>query len=264
NQEVENIRAAWRRAIIAVDVDLIERAIEGLFFFYEMRSWFSEGAESFAQAAARLSELQGASATQQTRRVWGKVLGGQGWCTFQVGRQAEGRALLEQSLTILRSLEVPGELVFPLNYLASGAYYSGDYEQAKQLAEEALQVSLACGDKHGVAVAKTVLGQIAYLVGRYEDARRYSRESLATERELGNRWGLVFTLVSLGRVDQALGAYEEARRSFQEGLAIRTAFGDTRGTALCLNYLGDTARGLADYGEARWYYQESLALFKQI
>jgi predicted ATPase/DNA-binding SARP family transcriptional activator len=264
NQEIENIRVAWRRAVVAEDVDLIERAIEGLFLFYEMRSWFNEGAEAFAQAAARLSELHAASATQQTRRVWGKVLGRQGWCTFQMGRQAEGRALLEQSLAILRSLEAPGELVFPLNYLASGAYYSGDYEQANQLAEEALRVSLACRDQHGVAVAKTVLGQIAYLVGRYEDARRYSRESLATERELGNSWGLVFTLVSLGRVDQALGAYEEAQRSFQEGLAIRAAFGDTRGTALCLNYLGDTAHALADFGEARRCYQESLALFKEI
>jgi predicted ATPase len=264
NQEVENIRAAWRRAATADDIDLIERAIEGLFLFYEMRSWFSEGAEAFAQAAARLSELHAASPTQQTRRVWGKLLGRQGWCTFQVGRQAEGRALLEQSLALLRSLETPSELVFPLNYLASGAYYSGDYEQANQLAQEALRVSLACRDQHGVAVAKTVLGQIAYLVGRYEDARRYSRESLVTERDLGNRWGLVFTLVSLGRVDLALGAYEEARRSFQEGLAIRAAFGDTRGTALCLNYLGDTAHALADFGEARRCYQESLALFKEI
>jgi tetratricopeptide (TPR) repeat protein len=264
NQEVENIRAAWRRAVMLGDGDLIERAIEGLFLFYEMRGWFSEGDEAFAQAAARLSELHGIAPTQQTLRVWGKVLGRLGWCTFQVGRQAEGRALLEQSLAILRSLEIPGELVFPLNYLASGAYYSGDYEQANQLAEEALQVSLACRDQHGVAVAKTVLGQIAYLVGRYEDARRYSRESLATERELGNRWGLVFTLVSLGRVDQALGAYQEARRSFQEGLAIRAAFGDTRGTALCLNDLGDTAHALADFGEASRCYQESLALFKEI
>jgi hypothetical protein len=118
------------------NVDLIERASEGLFLFYEMRSWFSEGAEAFAQAAACLSELHATSATQQIRRVWGKVLGRQGWCTFQVGRQAVGRALLEQSLAILRALEAPSELVFPLNYLASGAYYSGDYEQANQLAEQ--------------------------------------------------------------------------------------------------------------------------------
>jgi predicted ATPase/DNA-binding SARP family transcriptional activator len=264
NREVENIRVAWRRAVMVGDGDLIERAIEGLFLFYEMRGWFSEGAEAFAQAAVRSGELHGIAPTQQTMRVWGKVLGRQGWCTFQVGRQAQGRALLEQSLAILRSVDSPNELVFPLNYLASGAYYSGDYEQANQLAEEALRVSLACRDQHGVAVAKTVLGQIAYLVGRYEDARRYSRESLATERELGNRWGLVFTLVSLGRVDQALGAYQEARRSFQEGLAIRAAFGDTRGTALCLNDLGDTAHALDDRAEARRCYQASLALFKEI
>jgi predicted ATPase/DNA-binding SARP family transcriptional activator len=264
NQEIENVRAAWRSAITIGDIDLIEGAAEGLFFFFEMRSWFAEGAEAFALAAARLAELQLASPTPQSRRVWGKVLARQGWCTFQIGRLVEARALLDQSLAILRELETPAELVFPLNYLASVAYYSGDYDQANQLAAEALRVSLAAGDRHGLAVAKTVLGQIAYLVGRYEQARDYSLESLAVERELGNRWGMVFTLISLGRVDQALGAYEEARRSFEEGLAIRKAFGDTRGIALCSNYLGDTARALADYDEAGRCYRESLALFKEI
>jgi DNA-binding SARP family transcriptional activator/predicted ATPase len=264
NLEIENIRAAWRWAVTAARVDLIEQAAESLFFFYEMRSWFSEGVEAFAQAAALLAALHAAAPTEQTRRVWGKLLARQGWCAFQVGRQAEARALLEQSLAIARPLGADAEIVFPLNYLASVAYYSGDYDLADQLAEEALRASRACGDRHGLAVAKTVLGQIAYLVGRYEEARRYSSESLAIERELGNRWGMVFALISLGRVDQALGAYAEARRSFQEGLAIRQAFGDTRGIALCLNYLGDTAQAMGDDAEARRRYQESLRLFKEI
>ena len=143
-------------------------------------------------------------------------------------------------------------------------YYSGDYVEAEQLVQEALRLSLACDDRHGAAVAKTILGQIAYLVGRYEDARRHSQESIAIEREQGNRWGIGFALISLGRVDQALGEYEEARRSFQEGLAIREQLGDARGIALCLDHLGDTEEALANYGAARRWYQESLARFQEI
>jgi tetratricopeptide (TPR) repeat protein len=155
-------------------------------------------------------------------------------------------------------------LVSPLNHLAAVSYYAGDYAEANRLVDEALAISTACGDRYGMAVAKTILGQIAYLVGQYDDAQHHSHESLAIERELGNRWGTVFTLISLGRVAQALGEYQQARRYFEEGLAIRQGLNDLRGVALCLNQLGDVATALGDHGDARWRYQESLALFKEI
>ncbi len=253
NLEIENIRGAWRWALAEGHIELISQASDSLFYFYETRGWFQEGAEVFAMAAGRISDLDLQHPRRETGIARGKLLAHQGWCAFQVGRQAEARGLLEQSQWILRSLEAQAELVLPLNYLAAAAYYSGDYAEADQLAEEALRLSLACGDQHGAAVAKTILGQIAYLVGRYEDARRHSQESIAIERELGNRWGMVFALISLGRVDQALGEYEEARRSFQEGLAIREMLGDARGIALCLDHLGDTEEALGNYSTARQY-----------
>src|SRR5262249_54564916 len=161
-----------------------------------MRSWFQEGVEVFAEAAPRFA----GAAEPEARVVWGKLLARQGWFAFQVGRQAEGRDLLQQSLTVLRPTAVKAELVSPLNHLAAVTYYAGDYAEANRLVAEALAISTACGDSYGMAVAKTIQGQIAYLIGQYEDARRHSRESLAIERELGNRWGTVFTLISLGRV----------------------------------------------------------------
>jgi predicted ATPase/DNA-binding SARP family transcriptional activator len=264
NIEIENIRGAWRWALAEGHVELISQASDSLFYFYETRGWFQEGAEVFAMAAGRISDLHLQNPRRETGIARGKLLAHQGWCAFQVGRQAEARGLLERSLAILRPLEAQAELVLPLNYLAAAAYYSGDYVEAEQLVEEALRLSLACHDQHGTAVAKTILGQIAYLVGHYEDAQRHSQESIAIERELGNRWGMVFALISLGRVDQALGEYESARRSFQEGLAIREMLGDARGIALCLDHLGDTEEALANYGAARWCYQESLARFQEI
>jgi predicted ATPase/DNA-binding SARP family transcriptional activator len=264
HQELENIHAAWRWAVDHGDATNVGAGADSLFHFFEMRSRFAEGAEVFGQAAARFAGHQGGQPDPQSQLVRGKLLARQGWFTFQIGRQFEARALLEQSLAILRALEATDELAFPLNYLASVMYHAGNYAEANQLVEEALAVSLARGDRHATAIAKTILGQIAYLVGRYEDARRHSQESLFIERELGNRWGTVYTLISLGRVAQALGDYRAARRSFQEGLAIRQALGDARGVALCLNFLGDTAAALAEQDEARRCYQQSLELFREI
>lgn len=264
NLEIVNIRAAWRWALAEAQVELLSQASDSLFFFYETRGWFQEGAEVFTAAAERLAELDLQQPTVAGGLARGKFLAFQGWCAFQVGRQAEARALLERSLAALRPLGAQAELVLPLNYLAAAAYYTGDYVAAEQLVTEALALSQACHDQHGAAVALTIRGQIAYLVGRYEDAHRYSRESIALERELGNRWGMVFALISLGRVAQALGNDEEARRAFQEGLAIRELVGDARGVALCLDHLGDTEEALANYDAARRHYQDSLARFREI
>ena len=263
-REIENIRAAWRWAVEQGQVELIGSSAESLFFFYEMRSWFREGVEVFARAAGRLAEMASAGSLPLARAVWGKLLAYQGWCAFQIGRQAEAQALLNQSLAILRTLARDVELALPLCYLAALAYYSGDYADSERLAGEALRISQACGNQHGAAVALTVFGQVAALVGRYEDARRYSEASLAVERELGNRWGMAFPLISLGKVAQTMGAHRQARRYFEEGLAIRQAFGDTRGVALCMRYLGAAAEALADYAASDRYYREALALFQSI
>lgn len=54
--KIENIRLAWRWAIENSQVAVMELAMESLFHFYDMSSWFEEGAEAFGLAAAGLAE----------------------------------------------------------------------------------------------------------------------------------------------------------------------------------------------------------------
>jgi len=257
--EIDNVRAAWRRAVEQGRDALLAPAVGGLFHFYEMRGWFREGAEMFSLGPGALRARPTPPAT-----LLGHLLTCQGWCTFQMGRQRDGRALLDEGLAVLRDAKASAGLVPALCYAAAGAYYSGDYSGAQALAAEALAQSQRVGDRHGASVALTVLGQIAALVGRYDDARHYSEASLEIERELENRWGMVFPLISLGRVAQAQGAHREAQGHFQEGMATRMAFNDQRGVALCLRYLGDTATALGEHTAAVWCYREALALFNAI
>ncbi len=264
HHEIENIRASWQWAITHERIDLIDCAIESLFHFYDMRSWFQEGEAVFAQATARLSALLQQNPTAELQRVLARVLARQGWFTFHVGQHNVAQQLLEQSLALLRSLHASTELVFPLNYLAAVTAYLGNYPSARQYVQEALATSKMLNDTYGIAIAHNILSQIALAQGDYTEAERACRESALLERAIGNRWSMAFSLNNLGAVALALHNYTTARRRFQESLAIRKAFEDLRGMALCLNYLGDTAAAHADYTEARWRYEESLALFKEI
>ncbi|MCX7840195.1 MAG: NB-ARC domain-containing protein [Anaerolineae bacterium] len=50
SEDIHNIRAAWQWGIAHAQMDILERAAEGLGSFLEVRSWTQEGAALFAQA----------------------------------------------------------------------------------------------------------------------------------------------------------------------------------------------------------------------
>src|SRR5262249_45564250 len=115
DREIEQIRAAWRCAVTTADSAALGNAADSLFHFYDMRSWFHEGAEAFGLASQALAACQGAA----DQLVYGKLLARLAWFTFYLGHQAEAKTLFEQSLAILRQLDARADMVFTLNYLGA-------------------------------------------------------------------------------------------------------------------------------------------------
>jgi ATP/maltotriose-dependent transcriptional regulator MalT len=257
--EIDQIRAAWRWATEHADAAAIERAAAGLFHFYDMQSWFREGAAAFEAARKALESRRPEEGT-----VLGVVLAREGWLTFQLGRQAEARSLLERSVANLRSLDARADLVFSLSYFGMACAYLGDYANADAACQEGLAIARELGDLYGQAIASNMLGQAAYDQGDYMAAQAWSQQSLAIEQRIGNRWSMTFSLTNLGKVAYITGAYAEARWFFEESLETRKALNDTRGMAICLNRLGDTAAASGAYNDAWDRYNQSLGMFRAI
>jgi hypothetical protein len=55
--EIANVRAAWQRAIACENWDAVDQAIECLYLFYDIRSWYKEGKEAFGLAFQALSAV---------------------------------------------------------------------------------------------------------------------------------------------------------------------------------------------------------------
>jgi predicted ATPase/DNA-binding NarL/FixJ family response regulator len=300
DQEIEQIRVAWRWAVAAADRaeepprdrqadeprPRLSRPVQGrrhptrapeadngaqwaalghaalgLFHFYDMRSWFGEGAAAFTAAATALA---GAAHDPQAAPLYGMVLARQGWFTFHLGRQAEAKQLLERSLAVLRPLGPSPDQVFALNYLGVICAYLGEYGPARTWAEEGLAMAQAIGDRYGQVVACNILGQTAYECADYPAAQNWSQQSYMIEQDLGNRWSMAFSLTNLGKVAFIVGEYQSARWFFTQSLEIRQEMGDTRGVALCDIRLGDVAVALGNPAEAQDRYAQSLALFREI
>jgi predicted ATPase/DNA-binding CsgD family transcriptional regulator len=260
SSEIEQIRAAWRWAVANADGPTLGNAADSLCHFYDMRSWFHEGAEAFGAASQALATQP--DATDQL--VYGKLLARLGWFTFYLGRQSAAKTLFEQSLAILRRLDARAELVFTLNYLGAVCSYLGDYVQTRALCHESLGIAEALGDDYGRAIACNILGQTAYEGGDYTEAQAWSQRSFALEQQLGNGWSMAFSLTNLGKVAYARGEYAEARWFFEQSLQTRAGLGDTRGVATCYNRLGDAAMAMGNPAEAGQRYAQSLELVREI
>jgi predicted ATPase/transcriptional regulator with XRE-family HTH domain len=262
--EIAQVRAAWQWAIRHAEPSDIGRAADSLFHFYDIRSWFREGAAAFQAAAQAL-----AAAPPLRTVAYGKLLARHGWFTFHLGHQHEAKTLLERSLATLRpvaerSPDAQAELIFPLNYLAAVESYLGNTGLTNDLCQEALALAERLDDRYGQAIACNILGQTAYQRGEYRAARTWSERSLAIERQLGNRWSMAYSLTTLGRVAYATGAYAEARRLVRDCLRVREELGDVRGVALCLSQLGSTALALGDRADAADAFARSYALSREI
>jgi len=260
SHQIENVRTAWNWAIDHQQLAEIDQALESLFHFYDMRSWFNEGKEAFGRASQTLSK----AASAQAQVVLGRLLARQAWFIFHLGQHTQARDQLQQSLQLLRQANASTETVFCLNYLAAIFRHLGEYGQAKDALEESLAICQTTEERFGASIALNILGQVASLQGDYATARDLCRQALALKRELGDQWGMTYSLTYLGRVAEAQRDYPEAQQLFQESLSIYEEMEDKRGIAFAYQNLGHLAQAQADHAAVIRRYQAALELFEEI
>jgi tetratricopeptide (TPR) repeat protein len=71
-----------------------------------------------------------------------------------------------------------------------------------------------------VEIALVTLGQLAHIRGQYEQAKRLCGQSLDICQEVGSQWGVSFALYHLGKAHYALGEYAKARERFYRSLQV--------------------------------------------
>lgn len=277
-EEIENARAAWNWAISQTRPAQIDNYVEGLFLFYEMRSWYEEGEEAFARAADQLRGIgrgeltpagsgegtQGNSEELQRALVLGKVLARQGWFNLRLARFEQANELMQESLRLLRPLGNDLAIAFTLSGLGVVTETLGSYDQAKAYQEESLALFRAAADQWGITNALIRLGNTAIALSQYRQARDYYSQALTTSEAAGNLRGVALCLNNLGQIAEKLGEQETAEELFQESLEIKKEIGDRTGMAYSLNNLGYVAYLGGKNQQALASLQESLAIFTLI
>ena len=99
------------------------------------------------------------------------------------------RRHLEQSLDLAGELADPGVKIAALNNLALALSRGGEEEKALALAEEALALCVARGDRHHEAALHNNVADLLHSSGRSEEAMEHIKRSAAIYAEIGGEPG---------------------------------------------------------------------------
>jgi tetratricopeptide (TPR) repeat protein len=151
-----------------------------------------------------------------------------------------------------------------LHVTAIMARLQSEYEVARAMYEECLDIRRERDDRPGIVAALHNLGVTAYEQGDYRGAVAHYEESLPISRALNNTYGTAMGLASLGDAIRALGDPSQAAQHYEESLDLFRQISHTWGEALALVGLGDAARDQEDHARAATRYRESLVLSRRL
>jgi len=262
--EIDNVRAAWQWAIDNEQWDLVDQGLESLFFFYDLRSRFQEGAEVFNETTEGLACASDPERRTSNQRILANVLARQARLLQRASRYDQARVLFQRSLDMHARLGAQHDTAFALTYFGDLLRVVGEYDEARRLLSQGIEIATAMGDGYLLARALNNMGIVAASQGNYETAERLFRDSLAIQQDLGDQAGMSLVLNNLGGVAFLRKEYERARHFYQESLGIQAAIDDLRGAAVSLHNIAEMLMTSNQHAEARRLLDEALAIDREI
>jgi predicted ATPase len=269
--EIDNAHAAWSWAAERGHIDPLDRAMEGMFLFYNRRSRYQEGEAAFRRAAERLTKIRVLGTVDHPAdglRVLAKALLFQAMCAWQQKRTEVAQPLLRGGLDLLERPELAGhdtrmERALLLWGIGSVGWDTGR-EAIRERFEESLDLFRALDNPWWIASVLNILGISAWRWGEYDRATQWLEEALTLSRTMSDQLGLAGTSLWLSLVHSTQGKVKRAKQLAREGLAIYQELDDQFGIANGPHVLAWPFIVAGEYAESAPLMERSVALFDDI
>jgi predicted ATPase/predicted negative regulator of RcsB-dependent stress response len=254
--EHDNFRAAldWARA--AGDREAALRLAGALWWFWEVRGYWTEGRQWLNDTLARAGEASTAA------RV--KALNASASLALKQGEYKQAAAMAEESLILSRQLGDKRAAASCLVVLGVHACVLEDYKRAEALGGESLNLSREAGDNWGAAWANITLAMVAKEEKDYARASATLEEALAQLRGFGHQWGAAVALLQMGLVRRDQREFEQATQLLEQAREQFSQLGDKAYAAYTQLNLGQVAAALGDYERATALYRATLAVRREL
>ncbi len=257
--ELGNIQVAWHWAGEHGLEQEIRVALKGLFRFYLLRGWFSQGAQEFEAAINHLEHMTDFEGTSPAdlETTLAKLLARRGVFRSYLSLHEKAEDDLLNSLEVHRQFGDLAEMAFTLKWLGTNARMATLYKQASEYLNECLVILEQIDDPPTQADALNELGAIALRQSRYDEADEYLRVSYQLRDDLEDEQGKARILINRGLVALRRGDYQGAKSLTSESLEIARSVEDQWGIAASLNNIGLAEEQLKNYQVAHELYQQS-------
>ncbi|MBC7809825.1 MAG: hypothetical protein H7175_01690 [Burkholderiales bacterium] len=258
--EIDNVRKAWERAITQHNPIEAEKYLWCLLLFYDTQGWLVEGEEAFERAAQAFEK---AVDDPERNRTLGQMYARQAWFSTRLGYYEKAEALLLTSLAWLRPLEAQHEMAFSLVVFGSTCIYRGKYSEAERILQDAEAIYRACGETFELAWALDNEAKLLLVRGDYEQATLVMQETITLCRAHGLQIWLVEALTQFGQIMEALANYTQAEQAYLEAVTLSQDL-PPFSAMLAVNFLGRIAYAIDKNEEAAFYYHKALDISKQV
>lgn len=150
------------------------------------------------------------------------------------------------------------------NNIAATAHACGDYDTSFDYLTKALTIQRQIGDKSGEGTTLNNIGETYRVRGDYASAINYLKKALIIRQEIGDKSGEGTTLNNIGEIYRLLGDYNTAFDHLKKALTIKQELGDKSGEGSVINNIGEIYRLRGDYDTAYDYLNKSLVIRQEL
>ncbi|MDR7458120.1 MAG: tetratricopeptide repeat protein [Armatimonadota bacterium] len=280
--EHDNFRTALEWSRTDPDVETGVRLAGALWWFWEVRGYWTEGwrwmnellprahaasaaarvkllnaaaglalrLDDFERVEALASEALALSRDVNDRRTEASCLVILGIHACRTENYGKAEVLGGEGLTLATQLGDNVATAWARATLGFVARSKGEAEKAQALLEESLRQLTALGHTWAIAIVSINLGQLARDRGDLPGAVAFFEEALVRLRQIGDRSYIAYGELNLGIAVSAMGDHRRAMELYQDCLALRRDLGEKRGIVTCLAALGCAAASLGTYDRA--------------
>jgi len=255
--DLDNVRGAWRRALAEADAAHSARFVEALWFLYEVRGWHQSGADLLGEGVEAFPED---SADEALTKAWALAAATQGWFLSHLGQASAAVGQIERAVVILRSLgDRKGFLLANQCYCAALTYLSR-WEDLSRVGAEGADYALAIGDELAGANS-LVWGAFGDLRFRPLEVARAKLEKGASVLAAGGEHRTrTWTVFGIALIDGMTGRHDDEIARMREVVRLAKNLGYPRGIQAGLQYLGEALVTAGDPAASEPVLLESLAM----
>jgi len=223
-----------------------------------------KGLERYTEAIPVLEESLSLYRSLSKQEEVSLVLTHLGGINTKLGNYSKALRYQEEALSICRQLSNKSRLADTLTAIGNTSNQLGRYNKADQYLNEALSLLRGMNEPELLASALGFKGLNDYDLGRASTALSNMEEALATARRIDNKLKIASYTNNLGIIQMKIGRYDQARRYYSEALQIAQMQGLSGLQATALNNLGQVENALANYDASIVFTRQALQLNRSL